>query len=188
MAEFKKIYVLGRSNVGKSSIIRALTGKTVRYGRRPGVTRAPYRVERGIMTYVDMPGFGFMSGVPAGETERTKREIVGIVEGRGMDLALLVLDSKAFVEICDRWESRDEIPVDVEMHDLLRELGIPYVVVANKMDKAGDVDDTLDGICDRLGLLPPWRQWRDTLVPVSAKTGWGISELRQLISRKLGLS
>ncbi len=134
-----------------------------------------------------MPGFGFMSGVAEGDTEMAKQEIVRHIEEEGMDLALLVLDSKAFAEICDRWEGRGEIPIDVEMHGLLRELGIPYVVVANRMDKVVDVDAVLDGICDRLGLLPPWRQWRDVLVPVSAKTGRGISELKQLVSWKLGL-
>lgn len=142
---------------------------------------------KGAIEYVDMPGFGFMSGVGEGDTEMAKREIVRQIEEESMDLALIVLDSKAFAEICDRWEGRGEIPIDVEMQGLLQELGIPHIVVANRIDKVEDLDGVLDGICDRLGLLPPWRQWRDLLVPVSAKTGQGISELRQLVSLKLGL-
>ncbi len=142
---------------------------------------------KGVLEYVDMPGFGFMSGVAERETEMAKKQIVRHIEEEGMDLALIVLDSKAFAEICDRWEGRGEIPIDVEMHGLLRELGIPHIIVANRIDKVEDLDGVLDGICDRLGLLPPWRQWRDAFVPVSAKTGQGISGLRQLISLKLGL-
>ena len=142
---------------------------------------------KGAIEYVDMPGFGFMSGVGERDTEMAKREIVRHIEEESMDLALIVLDSKAFAEICSRWEGRGEIPIDVEMQGILQELEIPHIVVANRIDKVRDLDGVLDGICDRLGLLPPWRQWRDLLVPVSAKTGQGISELRQLVSLKLGL-
>jgi len=189
LVEFKAVYVLGRSNVGKSALIRALTGKRIPSGRRPGITKRPSSVENGIVRYVDMPGFGFMSGVPEGLSEEAKNHIIRDLEQNksGIDLALLVLDAKAFVEICSRWEARDEIPIDVEFHDLLSELGIPMLVVANRMDKVRDPDDTLDAIGERLGYLPPWRQWRDVIVPVSAKTGAGISDLRYAISRRLGL-
>ncbi len=186
----KSVYVLGRSNVGKSALIEALTGKRVISGRRPGVTSRPKCVGGGAITYTDMPGFGFMSGVSRIASERTKTAIVKeLDEGHGgIDLALLVLDSKAFLEICARWEGRNETPVDIEMHDLLGELGIAFLVVANKIDKVADVDKTLDAIGEKLGYLPPWRQWWDTIVPVSAKTGAGIPTLRDRISRKLGLS
>jgi hypothetical protein len=39
------------------------------------------------------------------------------------------------------------------------------------MDKVDDRDERLDDLCDRLGLLPPWKQWRDTIAPISAKRG-----------------
>jgi small GTP-binding protein len=182
--------LLGRSNVGKSTLLMALTGKRVRSGRRPGVTRRSSSVQDGALRYVDMPGFGFMSGVPATKREEIKTRIVrDLEENRDMaDLSLLVLDAKAFVQIHDRWERRGELPIDVEMHDLLRELGLDLIVVANRMDKVEQPDSTLDSICDRLGYLPPWRQWGDVFVPVSAKTGEGISDLKRAISSKLGLS
>jgi GTP-binding protein EngB required for normal cell division len=55
----------------------------------------------------------------------------------------------------------------------LHELDIDVVVAANKMDKVKEAerDGTLDGIGERLGMLPPWRQWIDIIVPVSAKKG-----------------
>ncbi|HPJ84471.1 MAG TPA: 50S ribosome-binding GTPase, partial [Methanothrix sp.] len=39
-----EIVLIGRSNVGKSTLFRQLTGKKVRVGRRPGVTVGPARV------------------------------------------------------------------------------------------------------------------------------------------------
>jgi len=55
--------------------------------------------------------------------------------------------------------------------NFLRELDIDVVVAVNKMDKIKDIDNAMDGIAIRLGLLLPWRQWLDILAPVSAKKG-----------------
>ncbi len=190
MTPIKIIYVVGRSNVGKSQLLRALTGESVPVGKRPGVTTSPVEVISGPLRYVDMAGFGFMKGTPRRKRERIKADIVREIEeeSENIDLALLVLDAKVFSDIFDRWESRGEIPIGVELHDFLLELDIPLIIVANKMDKVSDPDWKLDGICDRLGYLPPWRQWGDVIVPVSAKGGEGISCLKQLIAKKLGLS
>ena len=159
-------------------------------GRRPGVTTRTQVVARGPIRYVDMPGFGFMSRTPREKREETKKWIIQEVEGKrdAIDLAMLIIDARSFIEICDRWESRDEIPIDVEMHDFIRELEIPLLVVANRMDKVDDPDKTLDLICQRLDYLAPWRQWDDVIIPASAKTGDGIDALRREISRKLGLN
>jgi len=190
MAKFKTVFLLGRSNVGKSSVIRGLTGRKVPAGRRPGVTTRSRAVEKGSIRYVDMPGFGFMSGTPSGKREETKTWLVHEIETRrdDIDLAILVVDARAFGEICDRWEARGEIPVDVEMHDFLRDLEIPLLVAANRIDRVLDLDEALDGICSRLGYVPPWRQWMDVVIPTSAKTGEGIDALRREISRKVGLN
>lgn len=189
MVGFKDIYLLGRSNVGKSSLITALTGKPLRSGRRPGVTTSWSHVETGTLRYMDMPGFGFMSRMSRTRSEEIKVRIVRDLEERRdlIDLALLVLDARAFVEICTRWENRGEIPIDVEIHDFLQELEIPLLLVANKMDKVPDPDGILDMIGERLGYPSPWRQWGDVIVPVSAKTHAGISRLKMTISKKLSL-
>ncbi len=63
---------MGRSNVGKSSVIRQLTGKRVLVGRRPGVTRKISRYHCGKIDIVDMPGFGFMAGVSREAQEHVK--------------------------------------------------------------------------------------------------------------------
>jgi small GTP-binding protein len=189
MVVLMEIVLVGRSNVGKSSVIRQLTGKKIPIGKRPGVTRRITRYKVGRMEIVDMPGFGFMSGVPQPLQEKIKTEIVHYFE-KNRDrimFAMEVIDARAFSEIVERWQRRGQIPVDVEMFSFLNELNLNPLVVANKIDliQRGYRDVVLDDICDKLGLPPPWRQWIDTLVPVSAKTGEGIPELKRLIKQRI---
>ena len=187
-----ELVLVGRSNVGKSSVIRQLTGKRVLVGRRPGVTRRISRYHCGKLDVVDMPGFGFMAGVSREQQERTKTEIVRYLEQNREKilLALEVIDARAFSEIVERWESRGQIPVDVEMFSFLQELKVNPIVVVNKIDLIypEERDGVLDDICEKLGLAPPWRQWLDVVVPISAKTGEGVSDLSRLIGERLRAS
>lgn len=183
-----EIVFVGRSNVGKSSLIRELTGQKVRVGKRPGVTLKPTQIRLSDLLITDMPGFGFMSGVKERKQDIVKDQIVRYIE-RGTErirLAVMVVDGPVFVEVVDRWESRNEVPIDLEMYDFLRELGIDTVVAVNKMDKLKEEEqnDVLDGIADKLGMLPPWRQWIDSIAPISAKQG-RIKPLNSIIRQRL---
>ena len=181
-----EIVLIGRSNVGKSTLFRHLTGKKVRVGRRPGVTVGPARVRVGNAVYVDMPGYGFMKGADRISQERTKDFIVRYFEEKAEDilLAIQVIDAASFIEIADRWEGRGEVPLEVELFEFLSDLDLAVAVAANKMDRVDDPDRTLDEICERLGMLPPWRQWRDTIAPISAKKG-EIEPLKEVIRSTL---
>jgi small GTP-binding protein len=170
-----EVVLVGRSNVGKSTLMRELTGHSVTTGRKPGVTRQPNHfdwVSESFM-FTDLPGFGFMSGVPEEQRERIKTDVVRYVEANADDIlaGVLVVDGKSVVDIIDRHSGDDEIPHDVELFHFLRELDIPTVVAVNKMDKVDDRDERLDDLCDRLGILPPWQQWQETVAPISAKRG-----------------
>lgn len=182
----KEIVFVGRSNVGKSTLIRQLTGKTLRVGKRPGVTRKPLRIPYQNFKITDMPGFGFMSGIDKESLEAIKDNIVHYIEDNASNIALavMVVNAASFAEIVDRWAERGEIPVEIELYEFLHELNIDVIVAANKIDKVKDVDKTLDGIAQRLGMMPPWRQWIDTIAPVSAKKG-NIRGLKELIQKKL---
>ncbi|MEF8868600.1 MAG: GTP-binding protein EngB [Haloarculaceae archaeon] len=170
-----EVVLLGRSNVGKSTLMREITGHKVPTGQKPGVTRKPNHYdwvpEDFLLT--DLPGFGFMSGVPEDVRERIKTDVVRYVEAHAEEIlvGILVVDGKAAVDIIDRHSGGDEIPHDVEMFYFLEDVGIPPVVAVNKMDKVEDRDERLDALCDRLGLHPPWQQWRETIAPISAKRG-----------------
>jgi len=185
-----EIVLLGRSNVGKSSVIRQFTGKLVPVGKRPGVTRKPFRLKHGELELVDMPGFGFMAGVSRARQEEIKTLIVRYLERNRERIlcALEILDARAFGEIVERWEKRGEVPVDVEMFHFLCELGLKPIVVVNKIDLIypEQRDGVLDEVCEKLGMAPPWGQWLDVVVPISAKTGEGVKELKRLIKRRLG--
>ena len=171
-AEFEIIFV-GRSNVGKSSIIRKLTGSKVRVGKRPGVTLKPTHIRLGDLLVTDMPGFGFMSGVKERKQDIVKDKIVHYIEDNAgrKDLAVLVIDGSSFLEIVARWEERNEIPVDIELFRFLNEVGVPVILAINKMDKIDRdmADHVLDEIMERIGLPSPWNMWQDVVVPVSAK-------------------
>ena len=181
-----EIVLIGRSNVGKSTLFRLLTGKRVRVGRRPGVTVGPARVRAGAVTYVDMPGYGYMKGAERGVQEGTKDFIVRYLDEKADEilLAVQVIDAASFIEIADRWEGRGEIPLEVELFEFLTDLDLAVAVAANKMDKVEDRDATLDAIGERLGMLPPWRQWRDRIAPISAKGG-EIGPLKEIIKSSL---
>jgi GTP-binding protein EngB required for normal cell division len=131
------IVFAGRSNVGKSSTIRALTGKRVRIGKKPGSTRWELMIDFGSVTVVDIPGFGYMAGQSKTTIEETKTKIVQKLESwKGkIVLAVLIIDVSLFRELYERWSNRDEIPIDVEFYSFLCEITPNVIVVANKADK-----------------------------------------------------
>jgi GTP-binding protein EngB required for normal cell division len=184
-----KIAFIGRSNVGKSSTIRRLTGAKVKVGKRPGMTLEPAFIPYGRYTIVDMPGFGFMSGVTDRKQEEVKDFIVSYLEtSTDLKFAVQITDIKAFAQIAERWAERGHVPLEVEMFLFLKEVGLDPIFVANKIDKIKNFerDEKLDEACALLGLLPPWTDHRDTLVPFSAKTGEGLRELKSLLQKRLG--
>jgi small GTP-binding protein len=170
-----EIVLVGRSNVGKSTLMREITGHAVSTGSKPGVTKKPNHFDWTSESFVvtDLPGFGFMAGVPEDVREEIKTDVVRYVEANADKIlvGVLVVDSKSVIDIIDRHSGPEEIPHDVELFSFLRELEIPTVVAANKMDKIDDRDERLNMLCDRLGLLPPWQQWQETVAPISAKKG-----------------
>jgi small GTP-binding protein len=183
-----EVVLVGRSNVGKSTLMRELTGHTFSTGQRPGVTRKPNHYDWAPQDFVitDLPGFGFMKGVPDEVREQIKTDVVRYVEENADKIlvGVLVVDGKSVIDIIDRHSGPDEIPHDVEMFHFLREVGVEPVVAVNKMDKVDDTDERLNDLCDRLGLHPPWQQWQETIAPISAKRG-SIGPLNEAVRHHL---
>ena len=184
----REIVLIGRSNVGKSTLFWELTGTKVRVGKRPGITKWPFKAKVGDIFYVDMPGYGFMLRASRADQEKTKDLIVQYFEQNAQEilLAIQVIDAASFLDIADRWEGRGEVPFEVELWEFLSDMGLDVVLAANKMDRIAkaDVDGALDLICERLGMMPPWTQWTDRIAPMSAKRGQ-IQTLRSIIGKKL---
>ncbi|MGB9930781.1 GTP-binding protein EngB [Haloarcula amylolytica] len=183
-----EVVLVGRSNVGKSTLMREITGHTFDTGQRPGVTRSPNHFDWASADFVisDLPGFGFMKGVPEDVREEIKTDVVQYVERNAEHIlvGILVVDGKSVIDIIDRHSGPDEIPHDVEMFHFLREVGVEPVVAVNKMDKVDDRDERLNELCDRLGLHPPWQQWQETIAPISAKRG-SIEPLNEAVRHHL---
>ncbi|MDV0444848.1 GTP-binding protein EngB [Methanimicrococcus sp. At1] len=179
---FEVVFV-GRSNVGKSTLLKSLTGRNVRTGKRPGVTLKPTHLYFDDFLITDMPGFGFMSGVTPEKSEDVKNTIVRYIEEHAdrIYLAVQVIDGPAFVEIVERWDARDEIPIDLELHDFLEEMGIITVIAANKMDrvKEDEKDELLGEIAEIFGYEEgPWKESGALIAPVAARAG----DIRPLVS------
>jgi GTP-binding protein EngB required for normal cell division len=181
------IVFAGRSNVGKSSVIRALTGKKVIVGKRPGSTRWEHMIEMGSITIADIPGFGFMAGQSKIKIEDTKKHIIQSLENwsNRILLSVLIIDVSLFREIHDRWTSRDEIPVDVEFYSFLNEISPRVVVVANKADKLkkSRVKGELDFLIQMLRESVIERE--PTIIVTNALKKEGVSLLRDLIDEIL---
>lgn len=183
-----EIVFIGRSNVGKSTLMRELIGANVRIGRRPGVTLRPNFYDSGDLLIADMPGYGYMKGVDRAKQERIKDLIVKYFEDNASRIlcAVQVIDAKTFTEIVDRWDGRGEIPIDIELNDFLHDLKIDVVIAANKIDKVpyAKRDDALNGICVRLHMLPPWHQWLNNIAPIAAKHS-EVGPLRTILKDRL---
>ncbi len=124
-----EVAVWGRSNVGKSSLINAMTGRRAiaRTSVTPGRTQELNIFEIGEpcqFRLVDMPGYGFAKAPPA-VTARWRKLVRDFLRGRTvLRTVLLLIDSRHGVK-----------PIDREMMTLLDESGVAYRLVLTKADK-----------------------------------------------------
>lgn len=179
----------GRPNAGKSSIIKATLGVDVSTGKRPGTTRhiSEYPMSRGLFL-VDMPGYGRILKASKATEERVKDRIIDFLENNAdrIALAVHVLDTSTFIEVTRRLERKGFRSLDLEMIQLLADtLGESPLVVANKIDKAGNrLEDNIAELRNRVAEqnLPACNK---CIFPVSAKTGEGLGALKNEIHKRL---
>ncbi len=165
--ELPEIAFLGRSNVGKSSLINALTGlRGLAFtSNTPGRTQTInfYRVEDKLV-FVDLPGYGY-ARVPKAITDDWKNLIERyLVERAQLELAFLVIDAR-----------RGWMEKDLDLKDWLEHRGQQYLVIVTKMDKLNQSEQ-------RKGLAQV-AQVSPEPIPFSATTGRGVREIWQAISK-----
>lgn len=122
-----EIALLGRSNVGKSSLINALLGRKslARTSSQPGKTRLfNFYLINEQFYLVDMPGYGYARFAQS-ERQRLRNLIYTYLEQRHtLKLVIHTIDFR-----------HDPSKDDIEFSQILRQHGVPFVVVATKSDK-----------------------------------------------------
>ncbi|MDH6230239.1 GTP-binding protein [Mesorhizobium soli] len=161
-----KVAIIGRPNVGKSTLFNRLVGKKLALvDDTPGVTR-DRRVHAAKLydlnfEVIDTAGFETAAAATLQGRMRAQTELA-IDEA---DLVLFVVDSKSGL-----------MPDDKAFADVVRRSGKPVVLVANKAEARGAQG----------GMLEAWEVGLGEPIPISAEHGQGMPDLREAIIEAIG--
>lgn len=163
---------IGRSNVGKSSLINRLTNKKAlaKISGKPGKTRLINHFLVNEEWYlVDLPGYGYAK-VPLSERKKLERIIRNYVLKRSNLYCLFVL-------VDARHEPQD---VDLEFMEWIGISEIPFAIVFTKIDKLKpeELENNLEGY--KTKLLETW-EIMPTYFVTSSETGEGKTEILEFI-------
>jgi GTP-binding protein len=171
-----EVAVVGRSNVGKSSLLNALSNRKnlAHTSKTPGRTQLlNCFATEGDATIVDCPGYGYAS-VSAKTRASWQRMIEGyLLEREPLEMIMVLIDGEI-----------GPTKLDAQLLEWLQANGLPHQVIATKHDKvkASKRDKRKKELAAGCGLDPGDVVW------VSAAKGVGIDRLRGLVRLWLGLS
>ena len=172
-ADRSEVCFAGRSNVGKSSLINALTGRKAlaRASNTPGRTQEVNFFTLGEERYlVDLPGYGYAEA-PLAVVAKWQALLKDYLQGRPtLRRAFVLIDARHGVKA-----------VDEEILKLLDRSAVTFQAVLTKVDKIGPRDRTkvLDQVREALRKHPAAYP---ELVVTSSETGEGIATLRAIIA------
>jgi len=173
MTDVPEYAFIGRSNVGKSSLINMLckSKKLAKTSQTPGKTLLinHFSIDDGKWFLVDLPGYGYAA---RGKEQREK--LVRLIDGYILDRTQLTC---LFVLIDIRHNPQK---IDIEFLDWLGEHEVPFVIVFTKADKLGPVaaQRNVESYCREL--LLSWSQLPPVFVTSSEK-GKGRQEILDYI-------
>jgi GTP-binding protein len=127
--DLPEVALLGRSNVGKSSLLNALCGtrRLARTSAQPGRTRAVnfFRVGNELV-FADLPGYGYARVPEALRVSWERLASEYLLGRRALRLSLLLVDAR-----------HDAMESDLTLRQFLEHHRLPYLVAATKADKLG---------------------------------------------------
>lgn len=167
-----QIVLAGKSNVGKSSLVNRLCGqrRLARTAQEPGKTRNLIFFDVDDKFYlVDLPGYGFSKSSKAEQARFSKLTDDYLHSGSPIALILHLLDAR-----------HDPTKQDIQMLHWLEEVGAPYTILLNKMDKLSRPQQGVQSqkikqkIKKETGHALP-------VLSISSETGQGIEDLSRII-------
>lgn len=169
-----EIAFLGRSNVGKSSLINALLNrkKLARISSTPGFTKTInfFRIDHQFY-FVDLPGYGFAK-VPIDLQKKWKYLVEGYLKAiRNFCLLVLIFDVR-----------RTPDDMDKGLIEFVRYIKKPFCIVLNKIDtlSKNEIKKQIKIFKESFNLNS-----EDLIFTTSCKEKEGIDELRNFISKKI---
>ena len=172
-ADRAEVCFAGRSNVGKSSLINALTGRKAlaRASNTPGRTQEINFFTLADSHYlVDLPGYGFAKA-PVKTVEKWQALLKAYLAGRAnLRRAFVLIDSRHGIK-----------SVDQDILDLLDRSAVTFQVVLTKSDKvkATDRAKVMDQVRKALAQHPAAYP---EIILTSSEKGWGLETLRATIA------
>ena len=163
----REVVFIGRSNVGKSSLINSLYGKAAYVGKTPGKTRMLnfFNVDNNY-TVCDAPGYGY--------ARRNDDEIIefgNMMEEyfnfRKISICVFILDIRRI--------PNDD---DLDMIEVIKDKHIKCIFVLSKIDKLNrkEMNESIDSISNKLKIS------KDKFYCISSLNKKGISELKEKIN------
>lgn len=160
-----EVCFVGRSNVGKSTLINALCGQGIaRVSRTPGRTRMINVFTVGQDRWlVDLPGYGYAE-VPKNERREWGPMIEGyLTERPTLRMIFTLIDAQV-----------GPTKLDIQMHEWLASQELPWRIVATKADqvRSSQAAKQRQAVAETFGLQPKEISW------VSAREGLGMQDLK----------
>ena len=172
-ADRVEVCFAGRSNVGKSSLINAITNRKglARASNTPGRTQEINFFELGDKRYlVDLPGYGF-ANAPVAVVEKWQRLLKSYLSGRpNLRRAFVLIDSRHGIK-----------PVDEEIMQLMNRSALTFQVVLTKIDKIKQPEQEKVLLQVRKKLAKHPAAFPELIITSSEK-GEGIATLRAVIA------
>jgi len=169
-----EVAIAGRSNVGKSSLVNALTGRDAlaRISHTPGRTQEViFFIGPSRLTLVDMPGYGYAAAAKTKIKAWTALIHAFLLGRANLARVYLLVDARHGLK-----------PVDAEVLETLDKAAVNYQVVLTKADAAKHAELTALVAATKTALAKHPAAHPDVLV-TSARSGAGIPELRAAMAQ-----